>query len=383
MRLRHNGRELLLLPGATDAPAVEQRLDRLLGAEFRARALRIERQSGGLALSGWVGLPTAARSQPDMQFWFVNGRAVRDRLLANAVRLGFRDVLYSGRHPSYVLNLTLDPRLVDVNAHPAKLELRFRDSRGVYDSVFRAIEAALADTRPSAAGPASTWIVSSAAVPRSGPERGFDFRYGAPSFARSSFAAIQALSAREPTTVATGTDAAAAGDGPGAAASSSAVQSAAMSAPGDGTVQPLGSPIAQLHGLYILAQNREGLIMVDTHAAHERVLYEQLKSEYDAASPAAQRLLEPLRIDAAEHEIDACCWNRRSSSASALSSRVKRPSVCGCARAGTVAARQSGRTAAAAGARTGGGEGAGHLDGGAHRVLGTIACRAAIRGQRR
>ncbi|MGA8708610.1 MAG: DNA mismatch repair endonuclease MutL, partial [Steroidobacteraceae bacterium] len=223
VRLRHNGRELLLLPHATDAPGVEQRLDRLLGAEFRARALRIARQSGGLALSGWVGLPTAARSQPDMQFWFVNGRAVRDRLLASAVRQGFRDVLYSGRHPSYVLNLTLDPRLVDVNAHPAKLELRFRDSRSVYDSVFRAIEAALADTRPSAAGPASTWIVSSAAAPPSGPEQGFDFHYGVPSFARSSFAASQALSAREPTTVATGTDAAAAGDGPGAAASSSAV----------------------------------------------------------------------------------------------------------------------------------------------------------------
>ncbi len=383
VRLRHNGRELLQLPAATDVPGREQRLDRLLGAEFRPRALRIERQMGGLALSGWVGLPTAARAQPDMQFWFVNGRAVRDRLLANAVRQGFRDVLYSGRHPSYVLHLTLDPRLVDVNAHPAKLELRFRDSRSVHDSVFRAIEAVLADTRPSAAGPASTWIESSAAAPASAGPRGFDFHFS-PSFARSSFAAIQALSVREPAGAAAAASMAATVEGLVAGASSGdSGGGAVMPAAGDGIAQPLGLPIAQLHGLYILAQNRDGLIVVDTHAAHERVLYEQLKAQYDAAIPAAQRLLEPLRISAGEHEIDALLLEQadlerlgfelvRESAECLLVQRVP-VLLLRVDPAGLLA--QLARELAS-------GEGAGHLGGSAHRVLGSIACRTAIRGQR-
>src|SRR5580692_9128996 len=158
VRLRHNGREILNLPGAEQPLAIEQRLDRLLGAEFRAHALRIDSESGPVRLSGWLGLPTAARAQPDMQFWFVNSRAVRDRLLGNAVRLGYRDVLYHGRHPSYLLYLTLDPRQVDVNAHPAKLELRFRDSRAVHDGVFRSVERALAATKPASGSPLPTAI---------------------------------------------------------------------------------------------------------------------------------------------------------------------------------------------------------------------------------
>src|SRR5262249_5054762 len=121
---------------------------------FRAAALPIEVRSAALQVHGWLGLPTAARAQPDTQYWYVNGRAVRDRLLGNAVRLGYRDVLYHGRHPSYLLYLTLNAREVDVNAHPSKLELRFRDSRGVHDAVFHAIEHELAGTRPGIAEPA-------------------------------------------------------------------------------------------------------------------------------------------------------------------------------------------------------------------------------------
>jgi DNA mismatch repair protein MutL len=192
-------------------------------------------------------------------FCFVHGRAVRHRLLGNAVRLGFRDVLYHGRHPSYVLQLALDPRQVDVNAHPSKLELRFRDSRAVHDGVFRAIETELAATRPAAGGPAATWIEAPAAgAPANAPANGPGFDFGRPpapagdswpserSLARTSFAAAQALAVRDE--------------------------------PGES--QPLGVPIAQLHGLYILAQNRSGLIVIDTHAAHERVLYEQLKGQF-------------------------------------------------------------------------------------------------------
>src|ERR1700722_5412809 len=148
-RLRHNGRDILELPAADERAAFEQRVDRIVGAEFRSQALAIDDSAGALTLHGWLGVPTAARAQADRQFWFVNARAVRDRVLANAVRLGYRDVLYHGRHPAYLLYLTLDPRQVDVNAHPTKLELRFRDSRAVHDGVFRSIERALAGTRPA------------------------------------------------------------------------------------------------------------------------------------------------------------------------------------------------------------------------------------------
>jgi DNA mismatch repair protein MutL len=279
---------------------------------------------------------------------------VRDRLLGNAVRLGFRDVLYQGRHPSYVLYLTIDPRQIDVNAHPAKLELRFRDSRAVHEAVFRSIEAALASTRPAADQPAATWIEAdrSSSAPSASPGFGFQFASGAAhgvSYARSSFAAVQALSVNE----------------------------------AESDTRPLGVPIAQLHGLYILAQNRDGLIVIDTHAAHERVLYEQLKSQYEAESPAAQRLLEPLRVAAAEHEIDALLAEQteierlgfelqRESEEQLLVRRV--PALLARADAAGLLAQLARELA--------GGESAPHLDGSAHRILGSIACRAAIRGQR-
>src|SRR5579864_9372510 len=145
-RLLRGERVLLEAPAAdvTD----RQRIAAVLGDEFLASAVAVEHHAGPVELSGWVGLPTASRAQPDQQYWFVNTRAVRDRLLMNAARLAYRDVLYHGRHPAYVLYLRLDPKLVDVNAHPGKLEVRFRDSRQIHDFVFRALERVLADTRP-------------------------------------------------------------------------------------------------------------------------------------------------------------------------------------------------------------------------------------------
>ena len=126
----------------------EGRLGQILGKDFLVRSVPIEHHAGPVEIAGWVGLPTASRGQPDQQYWFVNGRAVRDKLLMNAVRVAYRDVLYGGRHPAYVLYLTIDPKLVDVNAHPQKLEVRFRDSRQIHEFVFRAIERVLANTRP-------------------------------------------------------------------------------------------------------------------------------------------------------------------------------------------------------------------------------------------
>src|SRR5688572_23299277 len=150
-RLRSGSRTLLDAPAlkaGADATSITRRLARVVGEEFVDRALGLEHRAGPVRISGWIGAPSAARPTSDLQFWFVNGRAVRDRLLMNAVRLGYRDVLYGGRQPAYVLFLDIDPVLVDVNAHPQKLEVRFRDSRQIHDFVFRAVERKLSDTRP-------------------------------------------------------------------------------------------------------------------------------------------------------------------------------------------------------------------------------------------
>ncbi len=146
--LQHNRRQAFALPPAAGREAAEERVARLVGAEFMEHALHLQHEQGGFGLNGWIALPTFARAQADQQYLFVNGRMVRDRLLGNAVRLAYRDVLYGGRHPAYVLYLSVDPARVDVNAHPQKLELRFRDSREVHDFVFRSVERVLASTRP-------------------------------------------------------------------------------------------------------------------------------------------------------------------------------------------------------------------------------------------
>ncbi len=379
LQLRHNGRQLMDLPAAADRAALEWRIDRILGEQFRTRALALSAGSGPIGLSGWLGLPTASRAQADMQFWFVNTRAVRDRVLSSAARLGYRDVLYHGRHPSYLLYLTIDPREVDVNAHPSKLELRFRDSRGVHDAVFRQLERALAATKPAAQAAAATWLAPPAAASMSSPR---------PSPSMPGWASALG-----------GADGAVEGVAAGAAEGASAQYSVTLplraqlaalqqlsadaASSAESSDHPLGIAIAQLHGLYILAQDREGLIVVDAHAAHERVLYEQLKREYDAAAPVAQRLLEPLRVHAAEHEIDALLG--QSGELSRLGFEVERYAPEGLAvRQVPVLLAQLdlvGLLAQLARELTGevGGH---HLDGAAHRMLGTIACRAAIRGQR-
>ncbi|HXN10649.1 MAG TPA: hypothetical protein VN859_05355, partial [Steroidobacteraceae bacterium] len=345
-RLRHRGRVALDVEATRDLAGQEQRIDRILGPELRAGAVRLDEQLGPLRLWGWLGAPTSARAQPDQQYWFVNGRAVRDRLLGNAARLGYRDVLYHGRHPCYLLYLDIDVRQVDVNAHPTKLELRFRDSRAVHDAVFHAIERALAASRPAASALAS---LPGAPEPDAYPSASRGFELHSVPYRTTQFALARALG--EPAGVT--------------------------------SAMPLGVPIAQLHGLYILAQDSEGLILVDTHAAHERVLYEQLKAQYDAAAPASQLLLEPLMLIAAEHELDALlaelpqferlgfALERRGAEQVALT-RV--PALL----EGTDLVGLLRQLAA----QLAGGEGAHHLDGAAQRVLANVACRAAVRGQR-
>ncbi len=256
-RVRHNGRQTLELPAAHTASERDARVARVLGAEFLGRCLPIA-QDGMLQLRGWLGLPTASKANADGQYWFVNGRSVRDRLLSNAARLGYRDVLYHGRYPCYVLDLRLDPKLVDVNAHPAKLELRFRDSRAVHDYVFRAVERALAASNAGAGPPAALLPVPAGEPPPHTQRFSFDPAPSAAHWARSAFAAAAALRVNEP---------------PPEAADDE---------------RPLGTAIAQLHGLFVLAQNRTGLVLVDMHAAHERVLYESFKAQHAAGRHAAR-----------------------------------------------------------------------------------------------
>jgi DNA mismatch repair protein MutL len=352
LRLRHNGRDVLDLPAARSRAELEARLDRIIGAEFRSRAIAIDDLSGPMRLSGWLGLPTASRAQADMQYWFVNARAVRDRLLGNAVRLGYRDVLYHGRHAAYVLYLTIDPRLVDVNAHPTKLELRFRDTRAVHDGVFRAIERSLAATRPAEAIPGATQF---APLPTELPLRLYSGVSG------SSISGVAAL----------------------AATAHYAQPQAAVSVAEVEQQRPLGVAIAQLHGLYILAQTREGMIVVDTHAAHERVLYEQLKSQYDAATPASQLLLEPLSVTAAEHEIEALLQAGGEFERVGFELERYAPQSLVVRRVPALLARSDiAGLLLQLGRELTGEAGSHHLDAAAHRILGTIACRSAIRGQR-
>jgi DNA mismatch repair protein MutL len=352
IRLRHNGRDILDLPAAVEPAAIEQRVDRIVGAEFRSRAIVIDDTRGPMRLHGWLGLPTAARAQPDLQYWFVNERAVRDRLLGNAVRLGYRDVLYHGRHPGYLLYLTLDPRQVDVNAHPTKLELRFRDTRAVHDGVFRSIERALATTRPAEAVPGATQF------------QGLTSHVEMP---------LRTMSRHMPADLAVAI----------AQPHYQVLPQPTTHSQLPASERPLGNAIAQLHSLYILAQTPEGLIVVDTHAAHERVLYEQLKSQYDGAEPASQLLLEPMTVAVPEHEADALIQAAPEFVRVGLELERYGPAHVVIRRVPALLLRTDvAELVAQLGRELTGESGSHHLDAAAHRILGSMACRAAIRGQR-
>ncbi len=289
--LHHNQRQALRLPPATDEAGRLARVAAIFGEAFAESAVSVDHAGAGLRLWGWIGVPTFSRSQPDLQHWYVNGRVVRDKLLTHAARLGYQDVMYHGRHPAFVLFLEMDPTQVDVNAHPAKHEVRFRAGQIVHDFVFRTLQQAIAGLRPSAT-----------AVPRTaGPQ---------PDAPR----AIQQLYAPlpEPEPRATG-HWAESGTAAGAVREQMAAYAALIGEPSaqsespvtaGPSVPPLGYALAQLHGVYILAQNAQGLVLVDIHAAHERITYEGLKLRYEDATQRLQPLLVPvtLRVSAREAE---------------------------------------------------------------------------------
>ncbi len=359
-RLRHGTRVLLDAPAISAADDEAARLAEVLGSDFPPNALAVRHGAGPVLLSGWVGLPTHARATADQQYWFVNGRSVRDRLLMNAVRVAYRDVLYGGRHAAYVLYLTLDPKLVDVNAHPQKLEVRFRDSRQIHEFVFRAIERVLAATRPEASAPAAAMLASLEAAPGGRPWSGP---------AQSGSLALHAAS-QDPWAMVVAVN-----------EETFASTPAAVMPAGE---QPLGTALAQLHGAYILAQNTEGLVLVDMHAAHERVLYERFKAERAGAGVASQHLLEPLVIEVKPHELAAILEDRTQWEGAGFAVDALGPTRLALRRVPAVLNPREIRTVVAAlisdlslDAHTH------HLEGAADKFLGTLACRSAIHVNRR
>ena len=294
--LVHNGRQVFDAVPADDRTAHERRLADLLGPAFVDAALYLDHAAAGLRLSGWVARPTFSRSQADMQHFFVNRRMVRDKLVGHAVRQAYQDVLYQGRQPAYLLFLELPPALVDVNVHPTKHEVRFRESRLVHDFLFRTLHDVLAEPAgepqaATAAGEVSD-VAGPAPVahrPRSAVAAQVTMPLTSPS--RSRYRAAEAWQAPAPLGVAE-------------AAPAQARGSDAVVVPQPDAETPLGFALAQLHGVYVLAQNAAGLVLVDMHAAHERITYEAFKRALDADGITSQPLLVPVTLAVSGREAD-------------------------------------------------------------------------------
>lgn len=269
LRVEHNERVVLDLPAAATRDEVAGRIGQVCGDEFIRNAVYLERDAAGLSLHGWVVRPTHARTQPDLQHVFLNGRTIRDKVLAGAVRAAYRDVLYRDRWPAYVLYLDMDPAWVDVNAHPAKHEVRFRDPGTVRDFVRRTVEAALAGQ----GGPVEVVGGGTTVSPltgRSDSTRAPSLAFGVPGHVQEAAGAYAAPD----------DDLA------------------------DASPPALGFALAQLHGIYILAESADGLVLVDAHAAHERITYERLKASIRRTAVQSQALLLPEILTVSEVEAE-------------------------------------------------------------------------------
>ena len=381
LRVSHNGK-----PSRRYKPGdlySDVRLGETLGEDFARQALRVDHSGAGLRLHGWISQPHYSRASADQQYLYVNGRSVRDRSVAHAVKMAYGDVLYHGRQPAYVLFLELDPARVDVNVHPAKHEVRFRDSRLIHDFVYRTLQEALAQTRAGATpGPVAT-----AGVPMAQPSMAMP---GA-----ASAEALPALRDWRPSQSPLGLrveDAPAAyaalyaapANGAGEPAYASVAMSGLPPTSADSGVPPLGYAIAQLHGIYILAENAEGLIVVDMHAAHERIGYERLKNAHDGIGLHAQPLLVPMTLAVGEREADVA--EREADTLAALGFEITRagpqslhvrsiPALLAQAEPEALLRdvlsdlREHGQTRRVAGARD--------------ELLSTMACHGAVRANRR
>ncbi len=290
--LKHNQKLVRQYRAAHSEVEREQRVSSLCGQGFMDNVLKIESEMPGLKLSGWVALPTFSRAHADLQYFYVNGRIVRDKLVNHAVRQAYQDVLYGNRHPAFVLFLDIEPQQVDVNVHPTKHEVRFRESRLVHDFIFHSIQDALAHIRPGQCGiapPAVNLVTGEITIPaeqprHTHPEKSFSSyipeQRTLPFKVREQMAAYQHLHAPL------------------------VAENLIQQEQADTIIPPLGFALAQLRNIFILAENAEGLVLIDMHAAHERVLYEQLKKNFSERRLISQPLLVPLTVKLSEREMN-------------------------------------------------------------------------------
>lgn len=276
--LAHDGRVVRSLGPAVDEASRNRRVAAVCGDGFMEQAIALNEAHAGLELSGWIARPGFSRSQADLQFFFVNGRLVRDRLVAHAVRQAYRDVLFHGRHPAFALMLKLDPQRVDVNVHPQKHEVRFRDGRLVHDFLFKIIHHALSGTRPGgeAAQAAAASRAHATAPVSPGPHQAGGQAGLGLAVAETVSRYAELARAPQRREAATGSD-----------------------------IPPLGFAVAQIHGVFVLAENADGLVVVDMHAAHERIVYEQLKQAWREERVRSQQLLVPEKIAVSAREAQA------------------------------------------------------------------------------
>ncbi|ACF52454.1 DNA mismatch repair endonuclease MutL [Stenotrophomonas maltophilia] len=318
LRVSHNGKaSRRYKPGDLYS---DTRLAETLGEDFANQAVRVDHSGAGLRLHGWIAQPHYSRASADQQYLYVNGRSVRDRSVAHAVKMAYGDVLYHGRQPAYVLFLELDPTRVDVNVHPAKHEVRFRDSRLVHDFVYRTLKDALADTRAGMSaqeiGAGAVHPVDAAAAPVAstagasgfglvrGPAPGAGSGGGGGGFSGWRPQQPLGLQVADAPAAYAALYAAPSGAERGAALPPMPTENGLPVTSADAGVPPLGYAIAQLHGIYILAENAEGLIVVDMHAAHERIGYERLKNAHDGIGLQSQPMLVPITLAVGEREAD-------------------------------------------------------------------------------
>lgn len=291
--LKHNEKNILSLPKAVTQKEQELRIAKICGNEFITNAIVINAAATDLKLSGWIGLPTFSRSQADLQYFYLNGRMIRDKLILHAIKLAYKDVMYHDRHPAFVLFLEIDPAIVDVNVHPTKSEVRFRESRLIHDFVFKSLQNAIAAIRPQQQilqNPNNIQPVGATlAVARNFTENNIQQKipiFIEENIPQFNFQKSKLILNKDESVIILKTN------------------------PEPEKTYPLGYAIAQLQNIYILAENEHGLIVVDMHAAHERITYEKLKKSLNDNKIESQQLLIPITIKLRDNEID-CIENNQ------------------------------------------------------------------------
>lgn len=314
--LKHGAKTVLHLPAAIDKQSVERRVADIFGPAFMDQSLYLEHEAAGLKLWGWVGLPTFSRSQADLQYFYVNERIIKDRIVTHAVRQAYQDVLYHGRHPAYLLFLELDPDKVDVNAHPTKHEVRFREARLVHDFLFRTLHQVLADIRPNDDNDSNQCDSQLAESTDNNSENRSQQSFYQDAQGKLTIPVREQMEAyRQLHTPPQKTNNPFMGQGSSDFRQSNhSFDSLPTQTERDheatGETPPLGFALAQLHGIYILAENTHGLVLVDMHAAHERITYEHLKRSMSEDSIRSQPLLVPNSIAVSKKEADCAIENK-------------------------------------------------------------------------